>query len=240
MNKTWIATTGACSVLSVLAAASTASAGIASWSGQLQLVGGPESGSNPVSFEYGQLASNDHMALFVETLSHTLEADLMADIPGQAGTWHRFNRPAQPFAIPAGSSIDSYFIHQDLVGNNPNFGVLMSFSITFEQPILGLIVGGDWADGSLFRTTLDDSDFLGGVEYTTNADLRRRGALEGTTAEHVTISDDGYTLSGSLHSTGVHVDNLRVITMGSVIPAPGSVFVVGLAALAVSRRRRRD
>lgn len=238
MQKTWNVTASACSVISVLAVAGTASAGIASWSGQLQLVGGQENGSNPVSFEYGQLASNDHMSLFVETLSHTLENDLMADIPGQAGTWHRFNRPAQPFAIPAGTSIDSFFIHQDLVGNNPDFGLLMSFSITFEQPILGLIVGGDWADATLFRTTLDDSDFLGGVEYTTNADLRRRGALEGTTAEHVTISDDGYTLSGALHSTGVYVDNLRIITMGSVIPAPGSVFVVGLAGLAIARRRR--
>ena len=38
----------------------SAFAGILTWSGQLQLVGDTET---PISFEYGQMASNEHMAL---------------------------------------------------------------------------------------------------------------------------------------------------------------------------------
>lgn len=214
----------------------SAFAGILTWSGQLQLVGDAET---PISFEYGQMASNEHMALYVESVGHTLDEGLMADIPGEADTYTRFNRPAQPFEIEAGTFIDSFFIHQDLVGNNPNFGLLMSFSITFDQPILGLIVGGDWADASLFRTTLDDSDFLGAnASYTKNSDLRRRGSLEGSSAEFLTISADGYTLTGALHATGVHVDNVRIITESAIIPTPGATALLGLAGLLMYRRRR--
>lgn len=221
-----------------VAAAGTASAGITSYSGQLSLVPTTES---PLSFKWGDMANDQTMALYVEATGFNLQAPLMADIPGVEGTYHRFSRPAQPFAIAAGTPIDSYFIHQELVGNNPNKFAAMSFSITFEQPILGVIVGGDWHDGELFSTTLDDSDYLGGpgVQYTKNSDLRRRGALEGLAyAEFLTISDDGYTLSGSLHSRAVHVDDIRIITMGSVIPTPGSAAILGLAAMIGLKRRR--
>lgn len=222
----------------LLAVAGTASAGIASWSGQLQLVGQTE---NPVSFEFGAMANDEVMSLYVEALGHTLDQPLMSDINGDAGTYHRHNRPSTLTEIPAGTSIDSYFIHQDLVGTNPNKVALMTFSITFEQPILGLIIGGDWADASLLRTTLDDSDFLGGpeIEYTQNTDGHRRGALEGlASAEFLTISDDGYTLSGSLHTRAIHVDNVRIITQGSFIPTPGAVVLLGIAGVVTARRRR--
>lgn len=221
-----------------ITAAGTASAGITSYSGQLSLVPSTES---PLSFKWGDMANDQTMALYVETTGFTLQSPLMADISGDEGTYHRFNRPAQPFAIPAGTQIDSYFIHQELVGNNPNKFASMNFTITFERPILGVIVGGDWHDGELFRTTLDDSDYLGGagVQYTKNADQRRRGAMEGLAhAEFLTVSDDGYTLSGSLHSRAVHVDDIRIITMGSVIPTPGSAAILGLAGMIGLKRRR--
>ncbi len=229
----------AAAVAVTLAVAGSASAGIVDYSGQLAMVAPTEA---PISFKWGDMANDEVMALYVETTSHTLESNLMADLPGTDGTYHRFARPAQPFAIPAGTMIDSYFIHQELVGNDYNKRAAMDFSITFERPILGIIVGGDWHDSSLFRSTLDDSDYLAGpgVLHTKNSDLRRRGALEGlAVAEFLTVSDDGYSLTGSLHSRSIHVDNVRVITMGSVVPTPGAVALLGLAgALGVSRRRR--
>ena len=118
----------------------------------------------------------------------------------------------------------------------------MEFSITFEQPILGLMLGGDWGNATLYRTTLDDSDFLAGpgVEHAKNRATRRRGALEGlASAEFLTSSDDGYTLSGSLHSRSIHVDNVRVITEASIIPTPGATALVGLAGLVGLKRRRK-
>jgi hypothetical protein len=239
MNRTPIAIAIAVSVAAAgTATAGNTSGGIANFSGQLSLVPSTES---PLSFKWGDMANDQSMALYVETTGYTLQSPLMADISGDEGTYHRFNRPAQPFAIPAGTQIDSYFIHQELVGNDYNKFASMNFSITFEQPILGVIVGGDWHDGELFRTTLDDSDYLGGpgVQYTKNADQRRRGALEGLAyAEFLTVSDDGYTLTGSLHSRSVHVDDIRVITMGSVIPTPGSAALLGLAGLIGLKRRR--
>ena len=219
-----------------LIAGASASAGIVSWSGQLEMV--PE---GPVSFAFGAMANDNNMSLYIETTGHVLENQLMADVPGQDGNYHRFNRPAQPFGIPAGTVIDSYYIHQDIVGSDPNKMAMMTFTITFSQPILGLIVGGDWDDASLFRTTLDDSDFLAGpnVDHTRNADGRRRGALEGNAAaEFLTISNDGYTLTGSLHTRAHHVDNVRVITQGSIIPTPGGAALLGLAGLLTIRRRR--
>jgi hypothetical protein len=234
MTRTKIAT----AIAVTFAACGTANAGIASFSGQLQMVPTTEA---PLSFKWGDMANDETMALYVETTGHVLSSDLMADIPGNVGTYHRFARPAQPFAIPAGTSIDSYFIHQELVGNDFNKLGAMEFSITFEQPILGLIVGGDWHDSTLFRTTLDDSDFLAGpgVLHAKNSDLRRRGALEGLAfAEFLTVSDDGYTLSGSLHSRSIHVDNVRVITQGSVIPTPGAAALLGLAGVLGLKRRR--
>ena len=234
MNRTPIAI----AIVASIAAAGSATAGISSFSGQLSLVPNTEA---PISFKWGDMASDDNMALFVETTGFTLQNPLMADIPGNDGTYHRFARPAQPFTIPAGTEIDSYFIHQELVGNDFNKFDSMQFSITFERPIIGLIVGGDWHDSELRRYTLDNSDYLGGpgVQYTKNSDFRRRGALEGlASAEFLTISEDGYTLSGSLHSRSVHVDNIRVITMGSVIPTPGSAAIIGLAGLIGLKRRR--
>jgi hypothetical protein len=234
MNTTVIAS----AVAGALVAASTASASIVSMSGQVQMVGESE---NPVSFTYGSTVSDEAMALYVETVGHTLEQPLMTDLNGTSGTWHRFNRPTTLSEIATGTSINSYFIHQDLTGNNPNKSIIMEFSVTFEQPIIGLILGGDWHDGEWFRTTLDDSDYLAGpeVEHTTNSALRKRGALEGTaSAEFLTISEDGLTLSGSLHSLGVHVDNVRVITMGSVIPTPGTAALLGLAGVVMYRCRR--
>ena len=196
----------------------------------------------PLSFEYGELTSNDHMSLYIEQIGHTLDGGLMADIPGEADTYTRLNRPDEPFELEAGTLIDSYFIHQDLANNGPGFGLLMSFSITFDKPVLGLIVGGDWAGPSLFRTTLDDSDFLGemgdGVTYTKNSDERRRGSLEGSSAEFLTISEDGFTVTGALYTTGVHVDNVRIITEGSIIPTPGATALLGLAGIVLFRRRR--
>jgi len=234
MKRTTLVIAGAV----VLAAAGTASAGIVNYSGQLSLIPNTEA---PISFKFGDMASDDTMALYIETTGHVLQNPLMADVPGIDGNYHRFNRPAKPFGIPAGTEIDSYLIHQELVGNDYNKLGLMTFSITFAQPILGLIVGGDWHDSELYRTTLDDSDFLGGpsVQYTKNADGRRRGALEGLAhAEFLTISDDGYTLTGSLHSRSIHVDNVRVITQSSVIPTPGAVALLGLAGVLGMNRRR--
>lgn len=234
MNRTPIALAIAASI----AAAGSASAGIVSFSGQLSLVPNTEA---PISFKWGDMASDESMALYIETTNHVLASPLMADIPGTEATYHRFNRPAAPFAIPAGTEINSYFVHQEFVGNDFNKFGAMEFTITFDQPILGVIVGGDWHDSELYRTTLDDSDYLGGpgVQYAKNSDQRRRGALEGlASAEFLTVSDDGYTLSGSLHSRSVHVDNIRVITMGSVIPTPGSAALLGLAGLIGLKRRR--
>ncbi|MFG0292656.1 MAG: hypothetical protein ACIAQF_04215 [Phycisphaerales bacterium JB065] len=229
----------AAAVAVALGITGSASAGIAHYSGQISMIAPTEA---PISFKWGDMANDEAMALYVETTGYTLESNLMADIPGNDGTYHRFARPAQPFAIPAGTKVDSYFIHQELVGNDYNKYSAMQFTITFEQPILGLILGGDWHDSSLYRSTLDDSDYLAGpgVLHAKNSDQRRRGALEGAAyAEYLTVSDDGYTLSGSLHSRSIHVDNLRVITMGSTIPTPGAVALFGLAgALGITRRRR--
>lgn len=217
--------------------AGVSSAGIVNYSGQIEMLLPPE---GPLSFQFGALTSDQHIRLHAEASGHVLQNNLVVDIPGTPGTYTVANRPTALSTIAAGTQIDSYFLHLDLEGSSPTKVFSRSFSITFAEPIMAVIIGGDWYDATWWNTTLDESDFLAGpgVTHTKNADNRRRGVLEyASTQEFLTISPDGLTLSGTLRTRGDHVDNVRVIT-ASIIPTPGAVTLVGLAGLVALRRRR--
>ncbi len=195
----------------------------------------------PASLMPGDVESDDAITVFQETSARQLAAPLPVDIVAAPGTYDLNNR-LNLGEIAGGETIDSYMLHYDLVGSSGSKIRNLAFSITFDQPILGLIIRGDadW-NGALAGTTLDDSDFLGpeGTMYPSNADGVNRGTLEASAAfEWLEVSPDGYTLSGQFRSKADHLDQVRVVTAGT-IPAPGAVALAGAGLLCGVRRRSR-
>lgn len=138
--------------------------------------------------------------LFDERQDVTLNKPLMVDI-STPGTYER-TEDLTPFSIPAGTIVDSHFLHADTVGKAK---VRLQGSVTFDADIIGVIV----TDGSL-----DKSDRLGASATRYPEDLELRG-LELTGRRHggdlVTLSADLRTLTFDVTFSSV-LDQIRVIT----------------------------
>ncbi len=108
--------------------------------------------------------------------------------------------------IPAGTRVDSHYLHLDAAGTSAYIG---AGTITFSQPILGVITG------STLLSTTDPALGLPGMNYDgVNA---ARGAAE--IGDTVTLVD-AYTLSVSLRVTNGR-DDLRVITAAPLADGDG-------------------
>lgn len=149
--------------------------------------------------------SNETIFLFNEQQDVVLDADLAVDVtaPGTYG--------APPGGvIPAGTCVNSYFIHYDLIDANFYRGG----SVTFEEEVLGLITSTE---------TLDASDFLGaaGTFYASAADDEVGRALElerENNADEISLSADRSTVNATLIVSPELQDQIRVITLGVYDP----------------------
>src|SRR5205823_6222602 len=100
-----------------------------------------------------------------------------------------------PGSISAGTLVNSFTLHFDVVGTRPNKKALQALgSITFDQPILGIMV--------LSQSENDTNSMLGraGVTYSNGS----RHGLElnpgGTGSDFITCSDDLRTVFVDLHN----------------------------------------
>ncbi len=173
--------------------------------------------------------------IFIEAVDVVLTRDVAVDILPVAGTY-TFGSVLPGGMIDAGTTINSYFIHQDTIGANPADRVSSTFSVTFDEPILGVILLGDFEFA--FGTALDDSDFLGepGTAYIKNSAGLTRGTLEGA-GDVITLSSDGFTLSGVITTQADLLDQIRIITFP--IPTPGSFALLTMAGLSFTHRKRK-
>jgi hypothetical protein len=136
--------------------------------------------------------------------------------------------------IPAGTTVNSYFLHFDVVGDRGVNNSLEAFgSITFDQPILGLIV---------FPTSLNDSTQLGlpGVTYASgNNHGLELGLMTNGTHDSVTLSPDMRTVTVDLNDAS-SPDELRIVT---AVPEPASGIMMatclGFVSLGWNTRVRR-
>ena len=138
-------------------------------------------------------------------------------------------------AIPAGTLLDSFFIHMDVIDPPANTvhgalppDPLTAGSITFDFPILGVI-------GAAALLDLSDS-VVGdpGSYYTPPPSAREFWE----TNDVFTISSDKLTLTIDCIQVGSslpYADQLRVL----VVPEPGSVLLLGLGALGLVLYRKR-
>lgn len=199
MNRTRRISTILGLALSLALVASGAQAAIQTVSGSLVEI------APPPSVVLGALENNDQVVAFTEREGHTLANAVEADIT-EPGTY-ALTSQLTPATIPAGTRVDSHFIHADPVGTSAR-----SFigSITFESDIIGVMVQ---------TSSLDDSDSLGaaGTAYPTGDDRRKIELNEASINRDVIVGPDHRTLIMNLrNSTGL--DQMRVLTGANSAP----------------------
>jgi hypothetical protein len=182
----------------------------------------------PSSVELFMLESDSDLFVFAERRGLVLERDLSVNIgepgdyfpeetPDSMRTWESLN----PGVVPAGTVVDCYYFHYDNETYNDTFNSLnylhcigqkgVSGTITFQNPVLGLIIRGYNLNQSNSVCGIDT------VEYDT--DLTRSfpgiNIVDGCRSDHFILSADRRTLHLTNH-TDVHHDNYRVLVQSDV------------------------
>lgn len=187
----------------------------------------------PASVEAGALESSTNFWAFNEKQSYTLTTDLLVD---------ELLAASASGVISAGTTVNSYFIHADPMGDStlPEDAVTLVGTITFDTPILGLIWSGvacEYCPASPMY--IDASDYLGSAStiYPTGG-LGRGMEMDdfyagNGTQDFITISADGYSLTTvSSAALPLRSDQLRVIT--AVVPLPPAFWLLGTGLVALA------
>jgi hypothetical protein len=170
----------------------------------------------PPSVRLDTLESNQNAFFFAERVSSVLPSAIAVDaiLPGTYNSVGSLT----PGTIPAGAVVDSFFLHADPF--DPNTGVFYSGSLTFLNPILGVIA---------LSASLDQTDaILGapGTLYPVPGSEPFRGFELGFPDMFV-ISPDRKTLTFS-DAVGGASDQLRIVTAASppqpVAPGTATTF----------------
>ncbi len=189
--------------------------------------------SPPADVRLDQTTSDTEALVFAEQQNFLLANPLNVNhsLPGSS-VGHAQHSPLQ---IPAGTAVDSYYVHFDPVGVASG-DINTVGSVSFDQDILGVIYGR--------YTMLSNSDFLGapGTLYPTGFDER---ALTGE--DTITLSPDQRTVVFDL-VTRPSSDALRIVTMSSgspAVPEPSTYAMAGLALaglglIGLCRRKQRS
>jgi len=152
----------------------------------------------PSSVQRHQLESDTEIRAFGEQQNLELDRDVSANIT-QPGTYDSED-DLTPGLIPAGTCVNSYFLHSDTVRDED---VSYEGSITFNSPILGVIL----LDNDLSNT--DGIVGLPDTQYPTDPSNPR--GYELSRVESIQVSEDMKSLTVLAH-TGLWQDQLRVIT----------------------------
>jgi hypothetical protein len=203
-----------------LGTATAAHAALQGTCGQLNIT--PPPPKVAVNFDENNTAQN----LFNERTNLTLAAPLEVDLTPPAAFPTVYNNSATlppPQFIPAGTTIDSWYVHTEPVGQ-PAIGFKYTSTIGFDRPILGVMV--QWANGATFGpTTLDSSDAVAGAPGTTYVPNNKRG-LEFTGHDDSVTWVDRNTVTLNFFTT-TETDDVRIITTGTppATPTAGYRFV---------------
>ena len=191
--------------------AANTSAAIISTTGDITII------PPPPDVTLDALNSDTDIWIFDEVQNFVLTTDLSVDFGGSGSV------------ISAGTTINSYFIHKDIVSGLNT----LSGTATFDSLILGIIAS---------PTLLSASDpilGLAGTTYPTGLDRRGTQVGEGgASADSITFSGNTLTL---ISESSSRPDQLRVITAVSAVPVPAAVWLFGsglLGLVAVARRKK--
>ncbi len=164
---------------------------------------------------------NNHIWLFTEKVGYTLTSPLKVNVTAP-GFYNNYTGLLS--TLPAGLKVDVYYMRFD-----PRPSTRKSGSVTFDVPILGIIV---------HRSELHHSNHLGvpGTAYPGLAHSSLIGLENG--ADRITLSPDMKTLTVDWRASSPG-DRIRIITT-TAIPEPTSLFLfaAGLAGAGFGARRR--
>ena len=158
----------------------------------------------PASVVPGALENKDQMQVFAERTGLVLSDPVTVDFTKSGDYDQEADLPDLKPVIPAGTVVNSYFIHVDQPGDTGS--TRYNATITFPAEVIGVMVTG---------ATLTAGHALLGVPGTTyGASVWELNALCATTGQDcVTLSSDRKTLI--LKATDWNVaDHMRVITEG--------------------------
>jgi hypothetical protein len=175
----------------------------------------------PASIVVNQLESDTDGFLFIEQEDYVLTSGLDVNVVDPGTYTSGFDVVAD--TIPAGQLVNSYYLSFD-PEDDPSSPLLASFSLSFNDPIIGIITG---------NTELDLTDAILGAAGTTY--LAGNAGLENNAGDLITISPNRLTLSVTMQVAGANVDQIRVLT---AFPEPASASLLLLGALLLRRRRR--
>lgn len=162
----------------------------------------------PKSVAAGQLEDSERLFLLRERTDVRLDEPLLVAIrrPGEFGFDKLSSGP-----IEAGTTLDSYLLHFDAVGDDKDSARTIEASVTFDRPVLGLIV----------KAGINNNDALFAHPDAEYVEDKTRGIEKEDT---VTLSQDRRTVSVRL--TGWRPDQLRVFVRSeptqekSPVPSP--------------------
>ena len=158
------------------------------------------------SVKAGETESDTQIIVFAEQQYTELSSDLAVDIV-DAGTYTGPAATLTPGTISAGTFVNSYLLHFDPVTGKTS----LSGSVTFEEPILGLIVLNEEP-----YYTLNNSDDLGasGTTYPTRFERRMELIAPNPTnpQDQVIFSADRKTITVTVLTSARWQDQVRIIT----------------------------
>ena len=189
----------------------------------------------PASIVTGGLESDTQIDAFAEmqgtALAHAITLDIT--VPGTSPT--ATNQHLSTGSLPAGSLVNSYYLHFDDVGSSTTTAVALSGSITFDTDVIGLDVLSNTLNATdafvgLASVTYDSADSARGLELVA-------GGVGIGPNDSITLSSDRRTVSFNLRDEGSS-DDVRIIT---AVPEPSGalLFLVGGVGLLSALRLRR-
>lgn len=194
----------AAAAVAVALSAGTAGAAITSVSGQFEWLHTP-----PPSVQPGALSSETVMRAFDERQHVTLTTPLAVNI-SQPGTYELV-ADETPATIPAGTVIDSHFVHVD---KDTQFSTILTGTIHLDSDLIGIVL--DNAASQL----LDASDYLGppATLYPAPLLFGRGFELNTNQQDKIVVSADRRTVEITSDIRLQLVDQLRIITVAAVPP----------------------
>lgn len=172
-------------------------AGIVGVSGGMQQIPAPG------SVVTGELESDASIFVFAERSGLVLPQIVNVNISLPGTSPNESGRNLSPATIPAGTRINTYYIHYDKIGTGQAQSA--TGSVTFDEEILGLIIGGVGLLGTNALIGLPSTAYPPGQDHQ---------QVELGDGSSVTLSADRRTVSVTLRVTCC-ADNIRVLTVAS-------------------------
>lgn len=185
----------------------------------------------PINLTDGNWQSSTEIRAFQEQQDFVLPQAVSVDITVPGTSPNSTDSNLSPGTIPAGTVVDSYFLHFDPVGK-PAHPVELTGSITLDAPIIGIIAEDD---------TLEASNSVLGIQ----GDAYPDGGLElnpagGGTSDVLTWEANNQTVDVDWRASS-QSDNIRIITEASPVPEPSTALLaIAFAGLLILHRRRQS